>query len=146
MSGEFLGTFENSVNKQRIIIPAPFKAKFSASAKQGVVVTIGPNNSVAIYPLDNWIQLKDKMKSSDDRSRRFLNNLVDFACPEQQLEGPGRIRISEELLDIANISESVIIKGEGSYISLWNPETFKDQRKTKLQAHQSEYDSMDYQL
>jgi len=146
MSGEFLGTFENSVNKQRIIIPAPFKSKFSVSAKQSVVVTIGPNNSVAIYPIDNWNQLKDKMKTGDDRSRRFLNNLIDFANPEQQLEGPGRIRISDELLEIANISESVIIKGEGSYITLWNPETFKAQRKVKLQSHQTEYDSMDYQI
>lgn len=146
MSGDFLGTFENSVNKQRIIVPAPFKAKFSLEAQQSVIVTIGPNQSIAIYPLDNWTQLKEKMNQGDDRSRRFLNNLIDFACPEQALEGPGRIRISDELLDIAEINESVIIKGEGSYITLWNPERFKEMRLRKLNSHQNEYDSMDYQL
>ncbi|HOD54517.1 MAG TPA: protein MraZ [Candidatus Cloacimonadota bacterium] len=146
MSGDFLGTFENSVNKQRIIIPAPFKAKFSHEADQSAIVTIGPNQSIAIYPLDNWKSLKEKAANGDDRAKRFLNNLIDFACPEQALEGPGRIRISDELLDIANISETVIIKGEGSYITLWNPEKFKEMRVRKLSAHQSEFNSMDYQL
>jgi len=146
VSGDFLGTFENSVNKQRVIIPAPFKAKFLHEADQSVIVTIGPNQSIAIYPLDNWNLLKEKANSGDERARRFLNNLIDFACPEQALEGPGRIRISDELLDIANISETVIIKGEGSYITLWNPEKFKEMRMRKLSAHQSEFDSMDYQL
>jgi division/cell wall cluster transcriptional repressor MraZ len=146
MSGDFLGTFENSVNKMRIIIPAPFKAKFASSAKQTVICTIGPNNSVAIYPLDNWTMVKERLSQGDEKQRKLLNNLIDFASPEQQLEGPGRIRISDELLDITNITDSVIIKGEGSYITLWEPKTFKAIRSSKLKDHQSEYNSMDYQV
>ncbi|MCK9329957.1 MAG: protein MraZ [Candidatus Cloacimonetes bacterium] len=146
MSGEFLGTFENSVNKMRVIIPAVFKSKFATSSKQTIIATIGANKSIAIYPLDNWILLKDKLKNGDERAKRLLNNLIDFACPEQQLEGPGRIRISDELLEITGISDSVIIKGEGSFISLWNPQTFKSIRKAKLEEHQQEFNSMDYQV
>lgn len=146
MSGEFLGTFENSVNKMRVIIPAPFKAKFSASSKQTVIATIGANKSIALYPLDNWNALKEKLKNGDERAKLLLNHLIDFACPEQQLEGPGRIRISDELLEITGINDSVIIKGDGSYISLWNPDVFKDIRKAKLNQHQKEFNSMDYQV
>jgi MraZ protein len=146
MSGEFLGTFENSVNKLRVIIPAPFKARFSAASKQTVICTVGPDNSIAIYPLDNWNNLKDKLKNGDDRAKRLLNHLIDFACPEQQLECNGRFRIGDELLEITGISDSVIIKGEGTYISLWNPETFKAIRQKKLQDHQQEFNSMDYRV
>ena len=146
MSGDFLGTFENSVNKMRIIIPAPFKAKFSTSSKQTVICTLGPNQSVAIYPLDNWNSLKEKLKNGDDRAKKLLNNLIDFACPEQQLEGPGRIRVSDELLEITGIGDSVVIKGEGTFISLWNPDIFKSIRQAKLKEHQKEFNSMDYQV
>jgi hypothetical protein len=41
MSGEFLGIFENSVHKQRVIIPASFKKKFAEEAMRSVVVTLG---------------------------------------------------------------------------------------------------------
>ena len=146
MSGDFLGTFENSVNKARVIIPAPFKAKFTTASKQTVICTLGSNKSIVIYPLDNWNALKERLKNGDDRAKKLLNNMIEFACPEQQLEGPGRIRISDELLELTNIKESVIIKGEGSYISLWNPETFKAIRQAKLEDHLKEFTSMDYQV
>ncbi|HOQ81184.1 MAG TPA: protein MraZ [Candidatus Cloacimonadota bacterium] len=146
MSGDFLGTFENSVNKQRITIPAPFKAKFSSEAEQNVIITIGPNHSIAIYPLDNWNALQERAENGDEKVKKLIYNLKDFAIPEQPLEGPGRVRISEELLNIANINESVIIKGEGSYISLWNPEKFKQLRQQKLEAHQHDFNSLDYQI
>ncbi len=146
MSGEFLGTFENSVNKQRVIIPAPFKSKFLPSAKQTVIITLGHHDSIAIFPLDSWQQYKEKLKNGTDKQRQLLNNLVEFASSEQTLEGPGRIRISEDLLEMAGIEDSVVIKGEGNFISLWSPKAFKDLRKKRLQSHREEYDSMDYQL
>jgi DNA-binding transcriptional regulator/RsmH inhibitor MraZ len=46
MSGEFLGIFENSVNKQRVIIPAAFKKKFSEESEKKVIVTLGPNDTI----------------------------------------------------------------------------------------------------
>ena len=146
MSGDFLGTFENSVNKQRITIPAPFKAKFSSEAGQTVIITAGPNYSIAVFPLDNWNKLNAKADSGDEKVKKLIYNLKDFATPEQTLEGPGRVRISDELLEIADITDSVIIKGEGSYISLWNPDKFKKLRQQKLEAHQAEFNSLDYQL
>ena len=146
MSGDFLGIYENSVHKMRIVIPVTLKSKFSAAAKETVICTLGPNNSVVIFPLDNWNTLKEKLKNGDERERTLLNNLIDFACPEQKLEGPGRVRIGDELLETAGITDSVIIKGDGSYISLWNPEIFKALRLERKQNHNKEYTPMDYKI
>ncbi|MCL2063674.1 MAG: protein MraZ [Candidatus Cloacimonetes bacterium] len=146
MSGDFLGIYENSVHKMRVVIPAVLKNKFSAAAKETVICTLGPNNSVAIYPLDNWNALKEKLNKGDERSRTLLNNLIDFACLEQKLEGPGRIRIGDELLKTAGIVDSVIIKGDGSYITLWNPDTFRAIREERKQIHNKEYTPMDYKI
>ncbi len=146
MSGEFLGIFENSVNKQRVIIPASFKKKFAEEAFRSVVITLGPNNTIAIYPLDSWKSTLERLKGGDDRSKQLRTQLIDFAMMEQPLEGPGRVRIHDMLLDEVGIDDKVIIKGEGHYISLWNPEVYTQVRKSKLQSHRQTFSSEDYQL
>ena len=145
MSGEFLGIFENSVHKQRVIIPAVFKKKFAEEAMRTVVVTMGPNDTIAIYPLDNWQATLARLKAGDERARLLRTQLIDFAMMEQELEGPGRVRIHDLLLKETNITDSVIIKGEGHYISLWNPEVYNSIRARKRELHRTKFSSEDYQ-
>ena len=137
MSGEFLGQSENSVNKMRVIIPAQFKAKFSAASKQTVICTVGQNKEVLIFPLDNWNALTARLREGTEDEQNDLELMLHFASQEQQLEGPGRIRISDDHLDISGIKDSVIIKGEGSYISLWDPEVFSLYRAEKIKELQN---------
>lgn len=146
MSGEFLGIFENSVHKQRVIIPAVFKKKFSEEAGKSVVVTLGPNDTIAIYPIDNWRDTLERLKTGDEHSQDLRTQLIDFAMMEQELEGPGRVRIHEMLLAEVQITDSVIIKGEGHYISLWNPKVYSEVRAGKLSQHRKQFTSKDYQL
>ncbi|KQC10691.1 MAG: hypothetical protein APR54_11740 [Candidatus Cloacimonas sp. SDB] len=146
MSGEFLGTFENSVNKQKwITIPANFKKKFSTMAKFTVVVTIGPEENIAIYPLDNWNEKINQLKQGETREKTLLNTLRSFATSEQKMEPNGRIKIGNELLEIAGIDTKVIIKGEGNFISVWNPQRYLEYRKKKLENHRKMFNSLDYQ-
>lgn len=146
MSGEFLGIFENSVHKQRVIIPASFKKKFAEEALKSVVVTLGPNDTIAIYPLDSWKSTLERLKSGDYKAKQLRTQLIDFAMLEQELEGPGRVRVHDMLLSEVGIEDSVIIKGEGHYISLWNPEIYARVRASKLAAHRESFSSEDYQL
>ena len=146
MSGEFLGTFLNSVNKQKwVTIPATFKKKFAPTAKQAVIVSIGPEANIAIYPLDNWKQKIEDLKNGTERDKKLLLNLRTFASSEQKMEANGRIKISDELIEIANINEKVIIKGEGNFISVWNPERYKEFRKLRMEEHMKTFNSLDYQ-
>lgn len=145
MSGEFLGVFENSVHKQRVIIPASFKKKFADEASRSVIVTLGADDTIAIYPLDCWISTLERLKSGDEHSKQFRAQLIYFAMTEQELEGPGRVRIHEQLLRDAGITDSVIIKGEGHYISLWNPDVYQATRSRKRELHKT-FSSEDYQL
>ncbi len=145
MSGEFLGIFENSVHKQRVIIPAVYKKRFSAEAGKSVIVTLGPNDTIAIYPIDNWRDTLERLKNGDDRSKQLRTQLIDFAMMEQELEGPGRVKIHDMLLSEVGITDSVIIKGEGHYISLWNPKVYNEVRANKLARHRKQFTSDDYQ-
>ena len=146
MSGDFLGTFENSCNKDRVVIPAPFKAKFSAAAKQTVLCTIGPDNdSIAIYPLDNWFKLQDKLKNGSDDDKDLLDKLMFYASHEQVLEGPGRIRITNKLQKIGNIRDKVVIQGFGSYMLLWDEDRFNEKSESILKK-ENKFSSRNYQV
>lgn len=146
MSGDFLGTFENSVHKQRVIIPASFKKKLAVESNRTVVVTLGSDKTVAIYPLDTWEDTLERLKDGDPKSRSLRTQLMHFAMTEQVLEGPGRVRIHDYLLKVAGITEKVIIKGEGHFISLWNPEVYDKVMQQKLEYHLSTFTAEDYQL
>jgi DNA-binding transcriptional regulator/RsmH inhibitor MraZ len=147
MSGEFLGNFENSIHKSRIMIPASFKKKFAAEANKTVIVTIGPDGTVAVFPLDTWMKMREQLETSVEASdKELLDNLIEFSMPEQELEGPGRIRISDELLKLASIKDFAKIKGEGHFITLWNPERLAEIREQKVSQHKQKYPSSSYQI
>ena len=145
MSGEFLGTFSNSVNKGKwVSIPAEFKKKFTTQAKQTVIATIGPQKmNIAIYPLDNWKQKIAKLTNGSNEDKRLLIYLRNFATSELKMEANGRIKISEELIKLVGIDKKVIIKGDGNYISVWNPASYENYCNELLENF--EFDVMDYQ-
>lgn len=148
MSGEFIGTIpDNAVHKSRIMIPVKFKKKISTEANSTIIVTLGPKGTVALFPLDSWQLMRKQLQSKqDEKSKKLLANLFNFAMPEQTLEGPGRVRISEELMNIAKIKDSVSIKGEGHYMSVWNSEVLKEIKQTQSAHHIETYDETDYQI
>ena len=146
MSNEFLGTFYNSVNKQKwITVPATFKKKFSLESQEMVVVTIGSESNIAIYPLDNWNEKIKSLQTGEQKDKQLLVNLRTFANAEQQMEKNGRIKIGEELLELAGIEDKVVIKGEGAFISVWNPERYLEYRSRVLEDHKKSFNSLDYQ-
>ncbi|MBP7899193.1 MAG: division/cell wall cluster transcriptional repressor MraZ, partial [Candidatus Syntrophosphaera sp.] len=82
----------------------------------------------------------------DEIQRRFRTRLIDCAVTEAELEGPGRIRIPERQLAEAGIKDSVIVKGEMHYITLWNPDDYYRLRSQNLEANLKEYDTNIYQI
>ncbi|PID30148.1 MAG: protein MraZ [Candidatus Cloacimonadota bacterium] len=146
MSSEFLGTWENSVNKKRIMIPAELKKKFGPNAKNSVICSFGPDAYIVVYPLDNWKKLSEKLRKGDERQRDLLNDLRDFASPEQSIEGPGRIKLTDELMELAGITDKVVIRGEGDFISVWSPEEFRRVKLERLESRKGKFRKTDYQL
>jgi DNA-binding transcriptional regulator/RsmH inhibitor MraZ len=145
MSGEFLGTFYGAVNKQKwIVIPSALKKEFSPTSKQNVIITCGPIQirNIVIYPLDIW---KEKSNKTDPKSRELYDYMLNtaFSC---QLEPNGRIKLDDTFLIFGNIKDKVVIKGEGSYISVWSPEIYDIYQKQFLQNYQTAFTMMDYRL
>jgi DNA-binding transcriptional regulator/RsmH inhibitor MraZ len=124
MSGPFNGYWENAVHNQRVIIPALFKRRFSEESQRTVVITAGFDNSIALYPLDNWYSTLAELAEGSDVEQDFRSMLIRCAVAEAELEGPGRVRLPERELRKAGITDRCGVKGDHHLISLWNPERF----------------------
>lgn len=127
-SSGFIGTYEVSVYKQRFMLPTQFQKKLNAAAKSTFILTIGVNNTIACYSLDNWGIVTNKLENGTEDDQDFLNDMYDFAS-EQQLEGPGRLKISDDLMKLANIKDTIKIVGVGKHIVISNPEEIENRQK-----------------
>ncbi len=145
MTGNFLGAYSNSVNKKKwIIIPAPLKKKIEANSRKSVIITIGPTNNIAIYPIDEWDLLMSKLSNENAREKKFKLHLITFAIGAQTYDEMGRVKVTDTLLKMAGIDDKIIIKGEGNYISVWNPDKYYDYELNMLKEHKETYNSLDY--
>ncbi|MEA3475097.1 MAG: hypothetical protein U9R23_01420 [Candidatus Cloacimonadota bacterium] len=124
MSGAFLGQFENSITNRRVSIPQSFRRLFSSASRMQVIAIRGRQNTIYIFPWDNWKDLESKLEKGTDEEKDLLKKFRIYATL-LTVEGPGRILLPKNLLDIANITDKAMILGEGSYFSLWNPDNFK---------------------
>ena len=145
MSGPFIGFSENAVHNKRVIIPAAFKRKFTEESQHTVVITVGPLDSIALYPLDTWNATLARLEEGDEDELRFRTRLIDCAVAEAELEAPGRIRIPERQLQEAGIKDTVVVKGEMHYITLWNPESYYKKYSKDMQDSRRDYDTHRYQ-
>lgn len=125
MSGSFLGTFKNSLSNRRVSIPQNFRNQFAVDAKNRVIIVRGKMNTLYIYPYDNWKKLEEYLNNGSDTHQEMLRNLRLYATV-LELEGPGRILIPKNLLEIVKVNKKVIFLGEGSFFSLWNPKKFNE--------------------
>ena len=124
----FLGEFVHTIDeKGRLTIPARFRADLAA----GLVVTRGIDRCLAIYPMEEWRRLAERVSALPvtDRQARTLRRLVfahaSDAVPDQQ----GRVLIPPQLRDYAGLDGEVVITGLNTYVEVWNPTSWEEERE-----------------
>jgi len=124
----FLGEFVHTIDeKGRLIIPARFRAELA----KGLVVTRGIDRCLAIYPMEEWQRLAERVSAlpmTDRRARAFRRlvfaNAAD-ALPDQQ----GRVLLPPRLPEHASLDGEVVITGLDTYIEMWNPDAWGEERE-----------------
>lgn len=123
MSKMMNGVVRTKLNERRFTLPLSMKQKFSDDAMGRVVITLGLNNSIAVYPLDNWEEYCLAMENGTDLQYEYLNYLRKHST-EQKLEKTNRIRLGKKLLNLAGIKEDIVICGSGKFVEIWDVKTF----------------------
>lgn len=129
-----MGSIEGSMTNRRVSIPQQFRNLIAPSSKMQVVAVRGKSNTIYIFPLDNWRKLEEQLESGSDQEKSLLK-MFRFYATTLKIEGPGRILLPKNLIEIAQINNKIIFLGEGQYFSIWEPARFAEYEEQIAQQY-----------
>jgi MraZ protein len=124
----FLGTFEHSIDdKNRITVPSRFRERL----RDGLVVTIGLDGCLWLFPSDTFETLSAKLSQlpiTQGPVREFRRELYANASDDEP-DKQGRVNLPDYLLQYANIDNQAVIVGQNDYCEIWNPKAWKERQE-----------------
>lgn len=121
--------------KGRFAIPMRYRESLKDSCASQLVITIDPNDHcLLIYPAPEWQEIERKLirlPSFNKAARRLQRLLVGHAI-EVDMDGQGRILLSQPLREFARINKRAVLIGQGNKFEMWDEECWSEQRESWL--------------
>ncbi len=121
----FLGRHAHNLDaKGRLAIPARFRDALA----EGVVLTRGIDRCLALYPLEAWRPLAEKVAALPltDADARNFRRLVFAEAADLALDSQGRVLIPPDLRRYAGIEREALVVGVDTSIEIWSPERWAE--------------------
>ena len=145
----FTGEFSYSLDtKGRVNIPAKFRNVLSKGNQRSFVITRGMDTCIWVYPHKVWLTIEDelrKLSSLSRTNRSFIRSTVRYASTVQY-DKQGRIALSQNLIDYAQLKNNALIIGVVNKIEIWNPKLLKGAEKDFHEIKSSEFDELANQI
>ncbi len=129
-----MGEYHHNIDeKGRIIIPSKFRYELG----EKFIVTRGLDGCLFVYPMEEWNNIIDKLKTlpfTKKDARAFLRFFLSGAT-ECAFDRQGRISISTPLASYAGIEKECVIIGVNDRLEIWsknNWEKFFSQNEENL--------------
>lgn len=120
----FIGTYNNSIDaKNRMIVPAKFREELGYK----VVLTLGIDNCIYLYPMKEWEVFMEKLAKlpiSDPKARNFARNFTGNA-EECEVDRQGRITLPQNLREQTGMVKELTTIGCMNKIEIWSREEYK---------------------
>jgi MraZ protein len=117
----FLGRYAHNLDaKGRLAIPARYREALA----DGVVLTRGIDRCLALYPMEAWRPLAEKVAALPltDADARNFRRLVFAEAADLSLDAQGRILVPPELRRYAGIEREALVVGVDTSLEVWSPE------------------------
>lgn len=122
----FLNQYRHSFDdKGRLTIPA----KFRILPDEGAYVIQGLDRNLMVLPPDVFRVIYDRLMamSLTDPSARLLRRIILGNAQQVTPDSAGRILLSQNLREYANLKDEVVFVGQGDYFEIWNPDLWAEQ-------------------
>lgn len=124
-----LGEYEFTLDaKSRVAIPARLRPAF----EEGVFVTKGFERCVSAYPPEQW-ELFVEERTADlpvmSRKGREVRRLIFGGASAETLDGQGRVKLPQSLLEYAGIAKDVTIIGVYDHLEVWDRDSWAGYRQ-----------------
>lgn len=127
----FIGEYQHAIDvKNRMIIPSKFREYLG----DRFVVTKGLDNCLYAYPMEEWENLEQKLKSlplSSKDARAFVRFFFSGAS-ECELDKQGRFVIPVNLIDYAGIKKEIVIIGASTRFEIWSKENWDEYNSSNI--------------
>lgn len=120
--------------KGRLAIPTRYRNRLESRSNGQLVVTVDRDYCLLLYPFPDWEEIERKLirlPSLDKQARRLQRLMVGYAT-ELELDGNGRILLSRELREFAEIDRQAILIGQGNKFEIWNDDIWNKKRDSWL--------------
>ena len=141
----FTGEFSYTVDaKGRVNIPSKFRKVLSVDNEDTFVITRGMDPCVWVYPIVIWQNIENDLKKLSSLAainRTFVRNTERYATP-LTYDGQGRIQLTTNLINYADLDKKTLIIGMVNKIEIWNPDRLKEIDKKNMKIDSTAYDDL----
>jgi len=135
------GTYTRNLDeKHRLAVPKRLREQFAQGKLSSLFVAPGTEHSLALYSPQAFEKLAHRLAERTSNRVEFRNYLRLFyaRAEEVSLDGQGRIRIPDRLVELAQLKHDVVLLGVHDHAEIWD-KGFWEQFLTQ---HGPEFDEM----
>lgn len=123
-SGEYRGRADA---KGRLVLPARLKSLLDQGEAGEVILRMGFEPNLMIYPPDVYRVIHERILTLDDfdpNTRAFKRNFFRGVVP-LSIDNLGRVLLPKNFMQHAGLTKLVVIVGVGNMIELWNEQRYE---------------------
>jgi MraZ protein len=137
LTGNFLRVLDD---KQRLAIPRRMRDALGLSANPVVYLAPGTDGSLALYPEETFSRLAMQLdQGSPTRADvRAFSRLFYAQAQCVEIDRQGRLRIPQELFQLASLSKEIVLLGVRDHIEIWDAQRWNEY----LAQQQQQYDQI----
>ncbi|TXH04444.1 MAG: division/cell wall cluster transcriptional repressor MraZ [Nevskiaceae bacterium] len=124
----FAGTHQLAIDdKGRLAIPSRFRAQLDERCQSQLVITMGPNPCIEIYPAPEFQRIAQDIQNMEDRRQADLLKqvFIGFAV-ETEVDKQGRVLLPPMLRKRARLNGSAVLMGQYTRFDVWAEEVWND--------------------
>ena len=134
------GTFQRTVDeKQRVAIPKRLRTALGLPHCSSLFIAPGTDGSLALYTEEAFNRLAQRLADASPTGPnvRAFSRLFYAQAQRVDVDSQGRIRIPQELAELAGVMKDVMLLGVRDHVELWDLRRWQSYCKDK-QAHYDE--------
>jgi MraZ protein len=118
----FRGIYPHTIDsKGRLSVPNRFRDVLRAKEDDRLVVTLGSNGCLAVYPMEGWLKVEEDVENlpAGQAKDHFVRHFVSPA-QDVQLDKTGRVLVPVQLREQVGLDKEVMVVGAVNKFEIWD--------------------------
>jgi len=119
--------------KGRMTVPTRHRDALSVQCEGRLTLTRSPDGCLLMFPRPVWELHRERIAALPMSARAWTRIFLGSAC-DVDMDGTGRILISPELRQTAQLAKDIMLLGMGSHFEIWDAPTLNAKDEQAIAA------------